>query len=104
MHLLRTCHWLEDVEGIKSELRYFRDVNRHEVDFILLKSGKPWMAVEVKTSHEPFSGNLKYLLGRAKIPYAFQVHLRGEVDYVNPPINGCQIRVMPLIRFLANLP
>ncbi|MCI0416657.1 AAA family ATPase, partial [bacterium] len=45
LHMLRLVHWMQDVEGTKAELRYFRDVVGHEVDFILLKKSQPWMAV-----------------------------------------------------------
>ena len=64
LHLLRFVHWRQDVEGEKWELRYFRDVVGHEVDFILLKQGKPWAAIEVKLNEQNLDSNLKYLLER----------------------------------------
>lgn len=36
-HLLRFVHWVEDVYGEKMDLRYFKDVDGHEVDFILMR-------------------------------------------------------------------
>ena len=54
-HLLRLVHWLEDVEGQKVELRYFRNIRGQEVDFVLLRKGKPWMAVEVKLDDRPLN-------------------------------------------------
>src|SRR5439155_27072639 len=47
MHLLRLVHWARDVEGEKLDLRYFRTRMGHEVDFMVLRSGKPWIAIEV---------------------------------------------------------
>jgi predicted AAA+ superfamily ATPase len=41
LHLLRMCHWALGVFGDKLELRYFRDVVGHEVDFIILKNKQP---------------------------------------------------------------
>ena len=37
-HLLKWCHWLEDSEGIDMELRYFRDREQREVDFVVIQA------------------------------------------------------------------
>ncbi len=103
-HLLRFVHWLEDVEGEKIELRYFRNIRGQEVDFILLRKGKPWMAVEVKLDDRPLDPSLRYFLERVSVPYAFQVSLNGKLNYRIPNINGSIVRVIPATLFLANLP
>jgi hypothetical protein len=103
-HLLRWVHWLEDVEGVKAELRYFRDTVGHEVDFIVLRNSKPWIAIEAKLDDRPLDPSLKYLLERIKIPYAFQLSLNGTKDWRPADINGSRIRVLPAARFLVNLP
>lgn len=103
IHLLAFVQWLADNHGIKVELRYFRTPKGQEVDFILIKDRKPWVAIEVKVDDRPLDPNLKYLLERTKIPFAFQISLRGKSDALLSPINGCQIRLMPGARFLANL-
>ncbi len=36
-HLLKWCHWMEDSEGLDMELRYFRDREQREVDFVVLR-------------------------------------------------------------------
>lgn len=103
VHLLRWVHWREDVEGEKWELRYFRDVVGHEVDFVLLRKGIPWCAVEVKSAERGVDQNLKYFLERVRCPNAFQVSLVGAHDWQPPPINGCTIRILPATRFLRHL-
>lgn len=103
LHLLRFVHWCEDVEGEKWELRYFRDVVGHEVDFILIRKNRPWCAIEVKTQDKPPDPNLKYLLERVSFPFAFQLSLAGKKDWEPPVINGCFIRNMPVSTFLSNL-
>lgn len=100
VHLICFVHWQEDVEGEKWELRTFRDKQGHEVDFILLRKGQPFCAIEVKSSDRPLDPNLQYLLQRVKIPYAFQISL-GDKDFMPAPINSCKIRIMPAYRFLA---
>lgn len=104
MHLLRLCHWITDVYGEKTELRYFRDIRGHEVDFIVLKNGFPWIAVETKESEQDFDNNLKYLLERVKIPYAFQVALDGDTFKRLQNINNSIIHILPAYIFLNNLP
>ena len=104
LHLLRLTHWLEDVVGEEIELRYFKDIDGHEVDFILLRKRQPWIAIEVKSSEQVLDRNLEYLLERVHIPYAFQLHLKGEKDYRVKDIGKSRVRVMPLVRFLQNLP
>lgn len=103
-HLLRLCHWIEDVEGETAELRYLRTRMGHEVDFLVLRSGKPWIAVEVKSKEQSLDPNLKYFLERVQIPWAFQIHLHGENDWEHPSINKSRIRILPVAQFLSQLP
>lgn len=103
-HLQRLVHWLIDEHGERAELRYFRTTVGHEVDAVVLRAGRPWMAVEVKTDDRPLDPGLKYLLERVRIPYAFQVAVRGQSDTRLPDINGCRVRRVPAVRFLANMP
>ncbi len=104
MHLLRLCHWFLDVNGKEYELRYFRDTEKREVDFIIMDKKKPLIAIEVKEAEQGLDSNLKYLLERVKIPYAFQIHLNGTMHKRLPDINGAQLWLMPAAKFLANLP
>jgi predicted AAA+ superfamily ATPase len=104
VHLLRFCHWIYDNEGEKLELRYFRDTVGHEVDFIILKNKKPWIAIEVKLSDSSLDSSLSYLLKRVKIPYAFQIYLNGTKYQKLPEINGCKIQIIPAEKLLVNLP
>jgi predicted AAA+ superfamily ATPase len=104
LHLLRLVHWLIDEHGERAELRYFRTTAGHEVDAVILRKGKPWVAVEVKSDDRPLDAGLVYLLQRVRIPYAFQVVLHGRVDARGPDINGCRVRRVPATRFLASLP
>jgi len=103
VHLLRLCHWAEDVLGESLELRYFRDVVGHEVDFVLLKGKKPWLVVEAKSSDQQIDTGLKYLLERVRVPHAIQVAAFGKRDATLPAINGAKIRIMPATRFLTQL-
>jgi predicted AAA+ superfamily ATPase len=103
-HLVRLTHWLEDVHGERAEVRFARDVVGHEIDAVVLRKGRPWLAVEVKTEDRPLDPGLKYFLERARVPYAFQLSLRGSVDRRLPDVNGAQVRLLPAAAFLARLP
>ena len=104
LHLLRLCHHLEDVEGERAELRYLRDVVGHEVDAVVLRKGRPWLAVEVKLADRPLDANLRYFLERVHVPYAFQVSLDGSIDRRLPDIHRTVVRQVPAATFLSNLP
>lgn len=73
------CHLLKAVDGWndmglgKFELGYLRDKEKHEVDFVVARDGKPWFLVEVKHRDESISRNLKYYQNQIKAPFAFQV-------------------------------
>lgn len=81
------CHLLKAVDGWndlglgKFELGYLRDKEKHEVDFVVVRDGKPWFLAEVKQKEEAIGGNLKYFQDQLKAPFAFQVVL--DADYVD---------------------
>ncbi len=104
LHLLRLVHYLEDAHGERAELRFFRDAAGHEVDAVILRRRRPWMAVEVKLDDRPLDRSLRYLVQRVDIPWAFQVSLHGTVDRRIPDAGRHGVRLVPATRFLANLP
>ena len=74
-HLLKYCHYHCDSRGDRMELRYLRDTDKREVDFIVLKNKRPLFAVECKVSEQALSSHLEYFQKRLLIPKCFQVHL-----------------------------
>ena len=81
------CHLLKAVEGWtdlglgKFDLGYLRDKEKHEVDFVVVRDGKPWFLAEVKHGEEAMSGNLAFYQEQLRAPFAFQVVV--GADYVN---------------------
>ena len=94
-HLLKYCHFHEDYNGDKTELRYLKDVEGREVDFVVLKNKKPIFGVECKTGERNLQHSMMYYQERLKIPLMYQVHL-GKKDYGNPSKGG---RVLPFSKF-----
>jgi hypothetical protein len=74
--LLKYCHWMEDTEGHSMELRYLRDTDGREVDFVVLEDRKPAFAVECKSGDKAISTPLRYFAERTPIPRFYQTHLR----------------------------
>lgn len=74
-HLLKYCHYLEDTQGEKMELRFLRDKDLREVDFVVIKNKKPLFAVECKTGEKGLSKHIEYFKARTPIPHFYQVHL-----------------------------
>ena len=73
--LLKHCHFIEDTEGHAMELRYLRDTDKREVDFVVLQNRKPLFAVECKTGERDVSPAIRYFAQRTSIPRYYQVHL-----------------------------
>jgi predicted AAA+ superfamily ATPase len=96
--LLKYCHYLEDTEGYNMELRYLRDTDKREVDFVVIRDQVPLFAVECKVSDKELSPHLKYFKERLSIPSYYQVHL-GNKDYESS--NG--IRMIPFRAFVREL-
>jgi len=98
--LLKYCHWMEDTLGHKMELRFIRDVDLREIDFVVLKDKKPCFAVECKTGERNINKNLYYFRDRINIPKLYQIH-QSEADYSDGNIRVlsfekfCEVEKMP---------
>lgn len=75
---LVACHLLKAVEGWTDlglgdfDLRYLRDKQKREVDFLVVKDRKPWFLVEVKLSDKELSPWLGYFQTQTNARHAFQ--------------------------------
>jgi len=98
-HLLKWTHFEQDAEGHDVELRYFRDVDGREVDFVIVEGKTPRRLVECKWADDEVSRGLKYLKVRFPDAEAWQISATGQRDYVTPE----GIRVCPALPFLKNL-
>ena len=100
--LLKYCHFLEDTEGYAMELRYIRDTDGREVDFVVLRDGLPEFAVECKTGERNASPACRYFKARTNIPKFYQVHL-GEADF-DDAASGTRILPFATLCRELNLP
>lgn len=98
-HLLKYCHFIEDTEGHEMELRFIRDTDQREVDFIVLKDKKPHFSVECKTGEKAVSKFALYFKERLPAHRMYQVHL-GQKDYGNEKSG---VRVLPFTTFCTEV-
>jgi len=76
--LLKRLHFKEDREGYRYELRYLRDKEGREIDFVIIKENRVEELIEAKWSDDKISKLLLYYAERLKPEKATQItaHLR----------------------------
>lgn len=99
VHLLKWVQYEQDTKARELELRYFRDIDGREVDFIITEKGHPIYAIECKTSDGDISKSLRYF--RKKFPSCntLQLTAMGTKEFVDK--NG--IKHYSAIRLLKDL-
>lgn len=97
-HLLKYCHYIEDVEGHRMELRFLRDTDKREVDFVVMKNKKPLFAVECKHGEKSVSPHLFYFKDRTDIPVFYQVHLGTKHQQIDD-----RIALLPFMDFCKHV-
>jgi hypothetical protein len=98
-HLLKWVQFEIDTRGRDVELRYFRDIDGREVDFVVVEKRKPLQFIEAKWGDEDVSPALRYLKQRFPRADAWQISATGSKDYVSR--DG--VRVSPATGFLSTL-
>jgi uncharacterized protein len=98
-HLLKWAHHQQDTEGRDVEVRYFRDTDGREVDFVIVERRTPQLLVECKWNDVEVDRGLRYLKARFPTCNAWQLSAVGTRDYVTP--DG--IRVAPATVLLSSL-
>lgn len=95
--LLKRLHFFEDRDGYRYELRYIRDKEGREVDFVILKEGKIEELIEVKFSEDNISNSLSYYAERLAPPKATQI-----VANLRRPYDKGKVKVTGPISYFSN--
>ena len=98
-HLLKHAHFIQDTQGNECELRFFRDIEGREVDFVLVQDGKPLFAVECKLAERNAAPALRYFKRKFPGVEAVQLVAQSKVDSRDRD----SIRVCSADRFLREL-
>lgn len=105
---LCACHLLKAVQGWNDlglgvfDLRYVRDTQKREVDFLIVRDDQPWFLVEVKTTETTLSRSLLHYHAELGCQHAFQVVM--QLDYVNADCFAAKRPIaVPAQTFLSQL-
>lgn len=98
-HLLKWVQHEQDAKGRDIDLRYFRDTDGREVDFVVVEGRAPRLLVECKWADAEVDRGLRYLKARYPACDAWQISAAGTKDYVTPDA----IRVAPALSLLRTL-
>lgn len=97
-HLLKHIQFREDSEGYRYELRYIRDKEKREVDFVILKEGVIEELIEVKYADSDISTSLRYYAEKLNPPKATQI-----VAQLKRPYSKGKLRIEPPFEVLGRL-
>ena len=91
-HLLKAVELWTDLGLGQFELRYLRDKQKREVDFLVVRDDQPWFLIEVKQSSTTLSPALKHFQQQTGAAHAFQIVMNlpyvniNCFDYTNPVV------------------
>lgn len=102
-HLLKAIHFWNDMGYGNFNLCFLRDKDQREVDFVVIKDGRPWILLEVKASlQDSLSSHLHHFQNQIKAPHVLQVAF--NAPYVNVDCFSLNSpKIVPLITFLSQL-
>ena len=103
-HLLKAVECWNDMGLGDFHLGYLRDKSRREVDFIVIRDGRPWFLVEAKHADGTISPSLKYFQEQTKAPLAFQVVIDAPYVEANCFAKYRTPMVVPARTLLSQLP
>ena len=99
-HLLKFCHYFQDVFGLAVDLFYLRDMEKREADFLLTWEKTPWLIVECKLTAGGSLTTLNYFADRLAVSQRFQVVQQDGVDHAEKKTG---VRTISANRFLTAL-
>ncbi len=80
-HFLKKIHYLEDSQGMCLDLKYIRDKESREVNFVILKNNKVFALIEVKYADDKLSKSLQYYSEKLKPKHALQIVAQLKQEY-----------------------
>lgn len=98
-HLLKWVHFKQDTEGLNLDLRFYRDTEQREIDFVLCNGSQPTHFIECKIGDDAISKSLYYIKKKFPKSEALQISLNGTKDIETTE----GIRLMPARNFLSTL-
>lgn len=101
-HLKKSIDFWSEIGIDEFNLHFLRDKRQREVDFLVSRSGRPWLLIETKTSQQQISSSLLYYQKQTNAPIALQVTKNMPyIDHNCFEKEGCFI--VPANTFLSQL-
>lgn len=102
-HLKKAVDFWNDTGIGQYELRYLRDKEGREVDFLVVKNQKPWLMLDVKKSqNSQLSKSLLYFSQQLQVPHVFQVV--EDMPYIDKDcFAATKPVIVPMTTFLSQL-
>jgi predicted AAA+ superfamily ATPase len=97
-HLLKWVHFEQDTKARNVELRYFRDIEGREVDFVITENNQPIYAIECKSSADSISPHLNYFAKKFPSCESWQITAEESQSFVNQ----YQVKQGPALAFLRD--
>ncbi len=82
-HLLKRIHFIEDTQGREIELRYFKDSEQREVDFVVTEDNLPVLFIETKFADTTISPHLKFLKKKFPDVKSYQLTYNSKKDFIS---------------------
>jgi predicted AAA+ superfamily ATPase len=102
-HLQKAVQFWQDLGLGAFELRYLRDKEKREVDFLVVRDKNPWLMIEAKLTDSSLPAQLEYFQRQTGAPHAISV-VR-NLDYVQADALGSsRPMVVPGRTLLSQLP
>jgi uncharacterized protein len=102
-HLLKACHAWTDGGWGEFDLRYVRNRDGREIDFLLTRDGAPWLPVEAKIAERRPSPSFRTFVPSLRLDHAVQIVLEHGVRELHD-IDGAQVLVVSAADALTALP
>lgn len=77
-HLLKAVDLWNDFGFGDFSIHYYRDKQKREVDFVVVRDGAPWLLAECKSGQDRLSRSLSYLHEATGAPLALQIVMDAE--------------------------
>jgi predicted AAA+ superfamily ATPase len=101
-HLLKFANFYSDIGFGRFELFYLRDIDKREVDFLIVRDGKPFMMIESKSSEIKLSKSIEHF--RLQLQPNFSLQTVFNADFVSKScFNGETPLVVPAKTLLSQL-
>jgi hypothetical protein len=101
-HLLKAAHFWTDTGEGDFELHYLRNREKQEIDFLLTRDRKPWLAVECKLTDEAVSAAFPAFVPHLRCPFVQLVKSPGVRRKIE--VAGCAGLVSSAAPVLRSLP